>query len=188
MKTHRRAILLIVVVLGLVVLLTAGYFAWQGDYTVYDGDDMTLVSGRFQTVAEVLAAANVAVRPEDAVEPALDDTAVPATAIVIHRAVPISVHTANGQQTYWTHAPNLGAFLTEAGLTIGRTDQVTADGRSLAFDQLAQTPLPNLLEIGSFHTITIVNGSGQQTLRTASQTVGAALAEAGITVYAADGV
>jgi len=119
LKTRRRVILLIVVLLGLAGLLTAGYFAWQGNYTIYDGDDVTLVSGRFQTVAEVLAAANVAVRPEDAVEPALDDTAVPATAIVIQRAQPITVHTANGQQTYWSLAPTLGAFLAETGLTIG---------------------------------------------------------------------
>ncbi|MCA9935773.1 MAG: DUF348 domain-containing protein, partial [Anaerolineales bacterium] len=43
-------------------------------------------------------------------------------------------------------------------------------------------------EIGRFLTVTIVDGGQQQVLRTAVQTVGAALAEAGLTLYAADGV
>jgi len=186
--TSRRLLFGLIALLLCAGLLTAGYIAAQGEYTIYDDGKMLQVSGRYQTVGEVLAAADVAVRPEDGVEPGMSDTAVPTTAIVIQRAQAITVHTANGQQTYWTLAPTLGAFLAEADLTIGRTDQVTADGRSLAFDQLAQIPLPTLLEIGSFHNVTIVNGNGRQTLRTAAPTVGAALAEAGVTVYAADGV
>jgi len=160
-------------------MLTAAYLAVQGDYTIYDDGALVMVSGRYQTIGEVLAAANITIRPEDQIDPAVDDTAVPATAIVIHRAHPVAVHTASGKQTYWSLQPTLGAFLTEIGLAVGRTEQVTADGRSLTFDQLTQVPLPAQLEIGSFHTVTIVNGSGRQTLRTAAQTVGAALAEAG---------
>lgn len=187
-KSRRGLFLLILAVLLLASVLTAAYLVVQGDYTIYDDGELVMVSGRYQTVGDVLAAANITTRPEDQIDPAVDDTAVPATAIVIQRARPITVHTTAGKQTYWTLAPTLGAFLAEAGLTIGRTDQAAADGRSLSFDQLAQIPLPSLLEIGGFHTVTIVNGNGRQTLRTAAQTVGAALAEAGVTVYAADGV
>ncbi|MBP6806176.1 MAG: DUF348 domain-containing protein [Chloroflexi bacterium] len=187
-KSRRGLFLLVLVLLLLASVLTAAYLTVQGDYTIYDDGNLVMVSGRYQTVGEVLAAGNLTLRPEDQVEPPLNDTAVPATAIVIQRARPVAVHTTSGKQTYWSLQPTLGAFLTEIGLAIGRTEQVTADGRRLTFDQLAQTPLPAQLEIGSFQTVTIVNGDGRQTLRTAAQTVGAALAEAGITIYAADGV
>ncbi|MCB8929436.1 MAG: DUF348 domain-containing protein, partial [Ardenticatenaceae bacterium] len=135
-----------------------------------------------------LTAAGLETRPEDLVVPDLADTAVPDTGIQIIRAQAITVRSEAGTQTYWTRQPTIGAFLADKGLLPQRTDQIAADGQPVSFAMLDQTPLPQTLEIGRFVTITLLDGGEQQTVRTATQTVGAALAEAGIEVYGSDGV
>jgi hypothetical protein len=63
---------------------------------------------------------------------------------------------------------------------VDRTDQLAGDGQPIAFNAaLDKHTLPDVLEIGNFVTVTIEDGERQQTLRTAAQTVGAVLQEAG---------
>ncbi|MFZ1395433.1 MAG: ubiquitin-like domain-containing protein [Candidatus Promineifilaceae bacterium] len=189
LNSGKKIVAVIVFLLALGGVVAAGYAATQETYTVYvDELPPHTVTGRYATVAEVLAAANLETRPEDLVVPDVADTAVPATAIQIIRAQAVTVRSEAGTQTYWTRQPTIGPFLAEFGLLPQRTDQIAADGQPVSFAMLDQTPLPQTLEIGRFVTITILNGSDQQTVRTATQTVGAALAEAGIAVYATDGV
>lgn len=177
------------IILALAGVIAAGYAAAQETYTVYvDEAAPQRVSGRFTTVGEVLAAAGIQTRPEDLVVPGLAETAVPHTGIQIVRAKAITLRSEAGTETYWSRQPNIGAFLAERGLLPQRTDQIAADGQPVSFAALDQTPLPQTLEIGRFVTITILNGGQQQTVRTATQTVGAALSEAGIALYGTDGV
>ena len=179
----------IIFLLVLSGLIAAGYAAAQESYTLYLDDHLPqTVSGNFGTVAEVLAAAGIETRPEDLVVPGLTDTAVPHTGIQIIRAQAVTVRSEAGTQTYWTRQSTIGAFLVEWGVLPQRTDQIAADGLPVSFAMLDQTPLPQTLEIGRFVTITILDGGQQQTVRTATQTVGSALAEAGIEVYGSDGV
>jgi uncharacterized protein YabE (DUF348 family)/3D (Asp-Asp-Asp) domain-containing protein len=185
----KRILAGVIFLLALGGVVAAGYAATQENYTIYVDDlPPQTVTGRFATVAEVLAAAGLQTRPEDLVVPDLADTAVPQTSIQIIRAQAITVRSEAGAQTYWTRHATIGAFLAERGLLPQRTDQIAADGQPVSFAMLDQTPLPQTLEIGRFVTITILNGNEQQTVRTATQTVGAALAEAGIEVYSSDGV
>lgn len=180
--------LLIVAILALFGALAAGYIVVQPSYTVYVDGQARRVNGSHKTVAEVLAAAEVELRPEDRVEP---DPAAPAAdeqAIQVIRAQPVTVRTESGSKTYWTHQETVGAFIAEAGLPVRRTDQIIGDGQQISFAALESALLPEVLEIGNFVTITIQDGERQQTVRTAAQTVGRALQEAGITIYAADGV
>ncbi len=189
LSSGKKIIAGIVFLLVLSGLIAAGYAATQESYTLYvDDEPLQTVSGNFGTVAEVLAAAGHETRPEDLVVPGLTDTAVPHTGIQIIRAQAITVRSEAGTQTYWTRQPTIGAFLAEHGLLPQRTDQIAADGLPVSFAMLDQTSLPQTLEIGRFVTITILDGGQQQTVRTATQTVGAALAEAGIAVYGSDGV
>jgi len=175
--------------LALGSVIAAGYAATQENYTIYVDEAPPLtVTGRYATVGEVLTAAGLETRPEDLVVPDLADTAVPDTGIQIIRAQAITVRSEAGTQTYWTRQPTIGAFLADKGLLPQRTDQIAADGQPVSFAMLDQTPLPQTLEIGRFVTITLLDGGEQQTVRTATQTVGAALAEAGIEVYGSDGV
>jgi resuscitation-promoting factor RpfB len=193
MKTFlSRSKRIIVGVVFLVVLggvIAAGYAVAQEKYTIYlDDGPPQMVTGNFSTVAEVLAAAGIETRAEDLVVPGLDETAVSHTGIQIIRAKAVTVRSESGTRTLWTRQPTIGAFLAERGLLPQRTDQIAADGVPVSFAALDQTPLPQTLEIGRFVTITILAGGEQQTVRTATQTVGAALTEAGIDVYGTDGV
>jgi uncharacterized protein YabE (DUF348 family)/3D (Asp-Asp-Asp) domain-containing protein len=78
--------------------------------------------------------------------------------------------------------------LAKAGIPAQRADQIYADGVLVPYGQLDDTAVPDTIEIGRFHTITIEDGGQSQTVSTAAQTVGAALQEAGVTLFAADSV
>lgn len=169
-------------------MLAGGYLAVRPAYAVYvDGETVT-VSGDYEQVADVVSAAGVTLRAQDRVTPALTAPAEPDSAIQITRAHPVTLRTEEESRTLWTHQPTLAAFLAEADVTVGRTDQISADGKRIPFNTLDTIALPDVVEIGKFVTVTIREGQQQQTLRTAAQTVGAALQQAGITLYAADGV
>ncbi|MEW5988460.1 MAG: ubiquitin-like domain-containing protein [Chloroflexota bacterium] len=179
---------LLLILLSLAGLLGVGYLAAQEQYTVYvDGRPLS-VSGRYETVAQVIAAAQISLQPADRISPDLTTPASPQTAIQVQKARPVTVRTESSAQTYWTHQPNLGAFLREVGLVVQRTDQVTADGQPVSFGRLDNISLPAEVEVGRFLTVTIHDDNRQMTRRTAAQTVGQVLQEAGITLYAADGV
>lgn len=169
-------------------VMAAGYLAAQEQYTIYvDGEPYT-VDGNFTSVEELLSASGLQLRPEDDVRPPLDAAIEPHIAVQVQRARAVIVRTADGSDTVWSRQPTLGAFIAQEGLAIRRTDIIRADGIAVDFQTIDHTPLPSRLEIGNFKTVTIQEGSQSQTLRTAVQTVGQALEEAGITVYAADGV
>lgn len=189
LSSPKRILVAALVLLGLSSLLAAGYLlAAQETYKVYDGAVPVVVTGSFATVHDVLAGADISLRPEDVVLPGLGETAVPGQSIQIQRAQPVTLATETETQTLWSVQPTLGAFLQETGVVPGRTDQIFADGNQVAFNRLDETPLPKKVEIGRFVTITILENGQQNVVRTAVQTVGAALAESGITIYAADNV
>jgi uncharacterized protein YabE (DUF348 family) len=185
---RKRIIAILLAVVALASLAGVGYLATEPSFTIYDGDEPVMVSGRYTTVGDVLAAAEISVRDADMVQPGVGETAVSDTAIQINRARSVTVKTDAGTQTYWTQQTTLSAFLFEINTMPGRTDQVTADGRSIPFEALGSTALPAEVEIGRFLTITIVNDNVQQVVETAVSTVGEAIAEAGISVFAADNV
>lgn len=186
---HIKRIGLALIALALLTsLAAAGYLAAQEQYTVYIDDEAYAVDGNFETVADVVEALGLQLRPSDLVQPGLDDAASPEQAIRVERAAEVTLRDTRGTQSLWSHQPNIAAFMADAGISVSRTDQIVADGVPVAFQALDQHPLPALLEIGNFKEITIRDGGNVQTLRTAVQTVGEALQEAGITVYAADGI
>ena len=189
LNSGKRIIIGVIIVLALTGVIAAGYAATQESYTIYvDAQPPQTVVGSFGSVADVLAAAGIETRPEDLVVPGLAETAVSHTGIQIIRAQSVMIRSEAGTRTFWTRQPTLGAFLAEVALLPQRTDQLTADGVPVSFAALDQTPLPQTLEIGRFVTITILAGGEQQTVRTATQTVGAALTEVGLEVYGSDGV
>jgi uncharacterized protein YabE (DUF348 family) len=189
LTSPKRTLIAVVVLVGLSSLLAAGYLvAAQDTYTIYDGELPIVVRGDFAAVGDVLREAAIDLRPEDVVVPDVGDTAVPGHSIQIQRAKPITLATESETKTWWSVQPTLGAFLQEVGLIPGRTDQIFADGVQIAFNRLDETPLPQKVEVGRFVTITILENGEQNVLRTAVQTVGAALTEAGISIYAADNV
>jgi len=183
-----RMILAVLGSLSLLGIAAAGYLATQEQYTIYVDGEPAMVTGHFETVADVLEAAGVEVGPHDSVHPPPPAPAVPQEAITLRRAKEVTLRTEAGTDVLFTHQPTLGAFLREAGVAVQRTDQIYAAEQRVAFNALDEEPLPAVVEIGRFMTVTIHDGRQQQTLRTAAQTVGEALREADVTLYAADGV
>lgn len=184
-----RYLLVGLLLLGLGSLAAAGFLAAQEPYTVYDGETAVVVSGSYVTVQEVIDAAGLLLRPKDVVIPPPDAPANPGAPIQIRRARAVTLRLQeSGTQTVWTQAITLGQFLDEMGVETQRTTQIFADRVKIPYTALYQTALPREVEVGRFLTVTIQDGAEQRVLRTAVQTVGAALAEAGLTLYAADGV
>ncbi len=187
-KPPLRYLVILLLILGLGSFAAAGWLLTRPSYTIFDGRTPITIPGQFSTVQEVLAAANIETRPEDVIVPAPDTAVSPTTPIQINRARQVTVRTASGTSNYWTNQPTLDTFLAQAGIPVQRTDQIYADGVLVPYGQLADTAVPDAIEIDQFRTITIEDGGPSQTLSTAAQTVGAALQEAGITLFAADSV
>ena len=149
--SHKRIIAILLAVVALASLAGVGYLATEPSFTIYDEDEPVMVSGRYTTVGDVLAAAEISVRDADIVQPGLGETAVSDTAIQIQRARSVTVKTDAGTQTYWTQQTTLSAFLFEINNMPGRTDQVTADGRSIPFAALGSiAPYPPKSRLGAF--------------------------------------
>lgn len=186
MRTRFRLILVILfLLLGLASLAAAGYMLAQEEYVVMDGDQrVARLSGRYRTVAEVLAATNVTLRPEDVVSPPLN--APPTNTITIQRARVVTVRTVDGVRSYYSHQPHLGTFLAEIGLNPPTDVPIFTDGVRVPVEALGARPLPHTLEIGQFVTITITDGRQRQTMRTGAATVGTAVQQAGITLQPLD--
>ncbi len=174
--------------LACLLLLAAGYVLAQDEYAVYVDQDQVTVRGRYDTVAQVLAAGDVVWEEGDIVIPAPDALIQPDTAIQVRRAKTVTVRTESDSRVFRTHQSSLGAFLRDQGIQVERTDQVTVDGRALSWRGVESEPVPQVVEIGRFHTVTIHDNGRQTILRTPAQTVGQVLQTANITLYATDGI
>jgi uncharacterized protein YabE (DUF348 family) len=191
MKNPRlpKKFLLILSALILAGVVAIGVYSFtRTQFVVYADNEVHLVSGDYDRVEEVLSAAGLEVRDEDIVSPALSAAVEPGDTIQIQRAVPVTLRTDEGLQTRWTLQTNLAAFLTESGVEVGRTDQVFVNGEHVEFAELEETAVAALVEVGQFVNITILDNGNRINMRTAVQSVGEALEEAGLNIFAADGV
>lgn len=191
MKSPIESKKLLVIISGLILatfLAVLVYSFSRTQYVVYADNEVHLVSGDYENVEQVLTAAGLEIREEDIVSPGLTTSIEPGDTIQVQRAVPVTLRTDEGVQTRWTLQTTLGAFLAEADVEVGRTDQVFADGERVLFGELEITPLTPLVEVGQFVNITIIENNNRINMRTVAQTVGEALEEAGLNIFAADGV
>jgi uncharacterized protein YabE (DUF348 family)/3D (Asp-Asp-Asp) domain-containing protein len=188
-QVFSRKILFILSGLILTGMVAAAVIAFtRTQFVVYADNEIHLVSGDYDRVQEVLSAAGVEVRAEDIVSPSLSAVVEPGDTIQIQRATAVTLRTDNGVETHWTLQSTLADFLAEARVEVGRTDQVFADGEQVEFAELDETAVPALVEVGQFVNITILDNGNRIDMRTAVQTVGEALEEAGLNIFAADGV
>jgi uncharacterized protein YabE (DUF348 family) len=157
-------------------------------YTVQDGTTTIPVSGRYETVGEALAAAGIALAPEDVVSPGPDAPADPATPIAIDRAAEVTVIAPDGVTTYRTQQATLGGFLAEAGLAPPPGARLLADDRPVALEAIDAEPLPARVIFDPYKRVIVTDGDRRHALRTTALTVGEALLEAGVSLGALDNV
>jgi len=99
--------------------------------------------------------------------------------IQIRRAVTLTVNTLQGQQTISTSALTVGQALGEAGFTLSKNDLISP---------AAETPITQSLTVTftPARDLTIFMGDNVMNIRSAAETVGEALAEAGIPLVGFD--
>ena len=185
----RRIVLFVISFFALAIFLAAGYRLVLPEYRLYVDGQVMSVRGWFGRVEEVVVASGVASKEGDFIDPPLVESADPSKPIQIWRAKTLYLqHSDGGETLYHTHQTTIGGFLRESGLQIERADSVVADGEVLSWRQTENAPLPKRLQIGRYHTVTILDGAQTISLTTKAQTVAEAIAEAKITLYSTDGV
>lgn len=151
-------------------------------YTVQDGETSLPVTGEFETVGDLLEAAEIDLRPEDVVSPPVIELSNPEVTVKIRRAASVTLRTQHEVLTIRTLEPTLGGFLRQLGTRLKAGEQIFADGSPIPLSELDQTSLPRSVEIGRFVTVSIVDGANSLLMRTSAATVADALEDGGIVV------
>src|SRR5512134_1048543 len=180
------------ILVGLIALGTlglAGLSLRQKQVTVADAGRTYTLHTQAATVGEALQAAGTGLHPEDIVQPSLDSPLTHGMAIRIDRAAPVEITEAGVTVVIRTHQLKISAIIAEAGKTVAPVDSVYADGQNIPAEQRDLAgPAPHAILIQRARPVTINDGSVSQTVTTAALTVGQAIAEANVALYAADGV
>lgn len=157
-------------------------------YIVHDGATTIPVSGRHETVGDVLAAAGVSLAEGDVVSPNPDAPADPATPIAVGRAAEVTVIAPDSVTTYRTQQETLGGFLAEVGLAPPPGARLLADDEQVALETAADHPLPARVVFDPYKRVIITDGDERWALRTTALSVGEALMESGVALAALDSV
>lgn len=169
----------------LAVIAGALYFS-PLDYVVYADGDPRVVSGSFETVEEVVTAAGIVLQPADILSPEADDPASPAIPIQFQTAREVQLTVDGQSRAFVSSAPTISRFFAENGVQLLQTDRVYAGSRLLSRPDLSSEPLPEVIHIERLMSLTVVDGESRTVVQTAAQTVGEALAEAGIVLFTPD--
>lgn len=158
------------------------------DYTIRDGATTIPVTGRYETVGDVIRAAGLSPAAEDVIEPDVTAPADPTTPIIIDRAAEITVIGIDRVTTYRTQAATLGDFLDEAKLALPLGARLLADGKPVEIQAARAIPLPSTLIFDPYKRVIITDGDRRWALRTTALTVGEALMESEVNLGALDNV
>lgn len=144
-----------------------------------------------RTVAQALAQQNIILTPGDALDPLPEATLAPEgeTNIRLIRSHPIRITHGTNTRDVWTTLVNPSDILKQAEIALDARDRLWLDGQSVSAAEFALwlTPVQSIT-IRPAMAVTIVDDAEEISLTTAVDTVGEALYEAGMTLYAADTV
>lgn len=154
--------------------------------TILDGETTLTVTSAERIPNVIVQEAGISLQPEDRVwvngiPHKLDEefSATGSVQLQIRRAIMIRLVTPQGEQTIQSSALTVGNVLKEAGYEIGINDKVNPPLSSPIVDSLT-------IEFSPARELTISSGESVLTIRSAAQTVGEALAEAGIPLMGLD--
>jgi uncharacterized protein YabE (DUF348 family) len=167
------------VVTAALVGATVAYVTADKTVSVSVDGHVTRVHTFAGSVSSVLHRAGVQVGAHDSVSPALKEKVHDGTTISIERGRQLDLTIDGQSRDVWVTATSVDDALQQAGLR--------AQGAVMSADRSARVPLDGLaIDIELPHTITVVVDGSTRTLISTKTTVGALLAEAGITLNAAD--
>ncbi|MBK8617840.1 MAG: G5 domain-containing protein [Anaerolineales bacterium] len=160
--------------------------SFTSSITIMDGDQTYQVDSSDKDLIPLLTQAGVILGINDrilvnGIETPLDQTAPTADSLTIQirRAVTLTLNTPDGSQTISTSALTVGQALSEAGFTLTQNDLVAPS---------AETPITQAMTVTfrPARDLTILVGENAVNIRSAAETVGEALAEAGIPLIGFD--
>lgn len=192
--------LLLALVATALVLMGYAYVSGRRLVIVRINDFETQLWTRQQTVRSALLEAGINWNAEDVIRPALDAPLAENGLIQIRPAAPVVISADGNVLERRTQSANVSAVLGENGISLKPQDQVFMDGRLVRSDATlprfsASAGNPAILapQTGPVHlSVTralpiIVNDNGiNSTIYTTENTLGTALAHAGIPVYLGD--
>jgi len=159
--------------------------------TLLMGDQAHTYNTSAQTVADVLAEQHITLTPGDMLDPSLATTLVPldSTTIRLIRARPIHIIHGTETRDLWTTLVNPSDILKQSDIVLDPKDRIWLDGQSVSTGEFALWPMSvQSIVIRPAMSVTILDGTEEVSLSTAVDTVGEALYEAGMTLFAADTV
>ncbi len=203
---HRIAQLTLPIFLALTVILVGAYLIWPEPHTVVievNGTSRTIHT-RSLRVRDVLTRQRIPLRAEDRVWPDPATWLTNTTHIRIERSRPIILDISGRRWLIYSRATRIRDVLTDAKVLLETGSVIRVNGRRAHPDDplppaqwqprepgdppwLWQTP-PLTVEVKRPVPIFVDDNGATYTLRTTAPTVGAALQEAGITVYLGDEV
>lgn len=153
-----------------------------------NGNTQVIQTGA-NTIAEVLGEQEIEIAPDDAVSHQLNDPVTDGMTITVSHARDVTL-IINGEQTLLrTPFENPLDILNNANISLSDDDQIWLDNTSATLPMLPVWTVPvTQIEIETAITITIVDNGNELTIRTATDTVGDALFQAGISLYLTDSV
>lgn len=192
-----RWLLLLVALLGLMIVLAcAGVIALALRpeqpvliVTIVDGETAGQTETRASTIRDLLNEQGLSLNNGDSVSPTPDSRLENGMVVQIARArdVLLTVDGVNEKlQTLFTNPLDI---LDEAGILLTEADLIWVDGTPATPLELLVWPVPaTQITVKQAVTVTIDDEGTQTSIHTASETVGEALFEAGVTLYLADTV
>ncbi|MGQ9683559.1 MAG: ubiquitin-like domain-containing protein [Anaerolineae bacterium] len=195
--------------LGVLILaLTIGYVASLRTLRVQVDGRVLILRTHVPTVGEALAEARIHLEPEDQVWPAIETPVAAAPHVSVRRARTVFLTVDGRARLHRTHALTVGEALTEAGVKWIPEDRITINGQEVSGDQplyleteasrrissrggprpqsLSTAPPTVAVSVERAVPIAVQDGETPFTFLTTAQTLGEALLEEGITLYAAD--
>ena len=170
---------------GLLLFLSACQ-AFTSPITILDGEQTYQVTSSDRALQSLLEKAGLTLNPGDRIlvngtemPPGQTAPTTDSLTIEIRRAVTITLNTPDGQQTISTSALTVGQALSEAGFNPAPNDLVAPPAETLITQALTITLRPA-------RDLTIQIGGNTLNVRSAAETVGEALAEAGVPLIGLD--
>jgi uncharacterized protein YabE (DUF348 family) len=183
------ALLAACAVCALVALSAAAAVPPSLDITLALDGDARVVTTRAATVSALLAEQNIALSEGDVVAPGLAAALTDGALVRVSRARSVTLVVDGAARSLRTHLTSPAAILASAGYTLSARDRVTVDGTAADPASLDQWPVPaSQISVRRALPVRIDDDGALLTVETASETVGEALFEAGITLYLADTV
>lgn len=157
--------------------------------TIMVGDEAYQTETHAATVNDLLREFSLSINDGDTVSPIPDVPITAGMVVRIARARDVTLTVDSEVKSVRTLFTNPIDILNEAGLTVSGQDRVWVDGTPTNMVDMLVWPVP-VTQISIRHAVTVqLDQDGQESIfKTASETVGEALFDAGVTLYLADSV